>query len=143
MSRLFAGTPFDKPRICDRCGKAPADCRCMQLPEKQKMSQKEGGGGKKGEVKLDSGLVLTPQNSKAPADQVARIQVEKRKGNRFVTIISGLDHPGNDLPALCGALKEKLGVGGSIQGRTIELQGDQAGKVDAELQLRKFKTRVV
>src|SRR4051794_18459834 len=97
MSRLFAGTAFDQPKRCQKCGKLPADCRCLELPDKKKMS--------KG-VKLDSGLVLTPANSKAPSDQVAKVRVEKRKGNRAVTVISGLDHPGNDLPALCTALKQ-------------------------------------
>ncbi len=140
MSRLFSGTPFDRPTTCDRCGKPAADCRCLQLPEKKKMAEKPGG---KHAGRLDSGLVLTPQNSTAPADQVAKIRVEKRKGNRAVTIISGLDHPANDLPALCTALKQSLGVGGSVQGRTIELQGEHAEKTSTLLQERQMKTRIM
>ena len=60
---------------------------------------------KKGETRLDSGLVLNPKTARPPADQLARIRVEKRKGNRLVTLITGLDHPANDLPALCTQLK--------------------------------------
>jgi translation initiation factor 1 len=135
MSRLFAGTPFDKSPTCAKCGKLAAACRCLQLPEKKKMS----GGPKR----LDSGLVLTPQNSKAPADQVARIRLEKRKGNRAVTVVSGLDHPANDLPALCTELKQSLGVGGSVQGRTIEVQGEHSEKIAAILEEKRIKTRIV
>ena len=98
MSRLFSGTPFDRPLTCPTCGKAVADCRCLSLPEKKAMSEKPGGRHHFKD-QLDSGLVLTPQNSKPPTDQLARIRAEKRKGNRIVTIITGLDHPANDLPA--------------------------------------------
>ncbi|HVT83177.1 MAG TPA: translation initiation factor [Phycisphaerae bacterium] len=135
MSRLFAGTQFDQPKRCEKCGKLPAECRCMELPEKKKM-------GKQG-VRLDSGLVLTPANSKGPADQVAKIRQEKRKGNRVVTVITGLEHPGNDLPALCTALKQALGVGGSVQGRTVELQGELGEKIAVILEGRGMKARVV
>jgi len=99
--------------------------------------------GKPGPQRLDSGLVLTPQNSKAPPDQVAKIRVEKRKGNRMVTVVSGMDHPGNDLPLMCTELKQKLGVGGSVQGRAIELQGEHAEKVREYLEGRGLKARVV
>ena len=125
MSRLFSGTPFDRPIVCEKCGKTVADCRCLNLPEKRKMSKPGGNPAHK----LDSGLILTPKNSNAPPDQVARVRVEKRKGDRRVTVISGLDHPANDLPALCTELKQILGVGGSVQGRTIELQGQYAEAV--------------
>jgi translation initiation factor 1 len=121
MSRLFAGTPFDRPPRCETCGKIKSECRCLELPPKKKMS-----AAKKGEARLDSGLVLNPKTARPPEDQVASIRVEKRKGNRLVTVITGLEHPGNDLPALCTELKQSLGTGGSVQGRSIELQGDQA-----------------
>jgi translation initiation factor 1 len=140
MSRLFAGTPFDRPTTCNKCGKPAADCRCLHLPDKKKMAEKPGG---KHANKLDSGLVLTPQNSSSPADQVAKIRVEKRKGNRAVTIITGLDHPANDLPALCTALKQSLGIGGSVQARTLELQGEQTEKIASLLQERGIKARII
>jgi translation initiation factor 1 len=132
MSRLFAGTAFDKPPRCDTCGKLKSECRCLDLPPKKKMS-----AAKKGEVRLDSGLVLNPKTARPPEDQVARIRTEKRKGNRLVTVISGLEHPGNDLAALCTELKQSLGTGGSVQGRTIEIQGDQADKVGQILEVDK------
>lgn len=32
MTRLFAGTPWDRPPTCDRCGQREADCRCPPRP---------------------------------------------------------------------------------------------------------------
>jgi translation initiation factor 1 len=140
MSRLFEGTPFDRPVLCPRCGKAPADCRCLSLPEKKKMSEgKRRGAG----AALDSGLVLTPANSRGPADQVARVRVERRKGNRLVSVISGLEHPGNDLAGLCTTLKTTLGTGGSVQGRTIEIQGDHGARIVELLAGRGLRGRVL
>ncbi|MGN6369838.1 MAG: translation initiation factor [Phycisphaerae bacterium] len=124
MSRLFAGTSFDRPPTCEICHKPKTECRCLKLPEKKKMS-----AGKKGETRLDSGLVLTPENSVPPKDQAAVIRTEKRKGDRHVTVITGLEHPANDLSKLCTELKGTLGVGGSVQGRTVELQGEHREKV--------------
>ena len=101
-------------------------------------------GGKAGETRLDSGLVLNSRTAQPPADQVARIRTEKRKGNRVATVITGLEHVGNDLAALCTQLKQLLGTGGSVQGRTIELQGDQAEKVAQYLEVDKgFKVRTI
>jgi translation initiation factor 1 len=136
MSRLFEGTAFDRPQKCARCGKTMPDCRCLALPEKKKMSH-----GKSGGQKLDSGLILTPENSTPPNDQVATVRIEKRKGARVVTVLTGLDHPANDLPKLCTELRQAMGVGGSVQDRTIELQGDQQVKVAAILGERGMKVR--
>jgi translation initiation factor 1 len=61
----------------------------------------------------------------------------------MVTVVAGMEHPANDLPAICTALKQILGVGGSVQGRTIELQGEHGGKVKEYLEGRGLKARVV
>lgn len=137
MSRLFAGTPFDKPSICPTCGQPTPSCRCLRLPPKRNPQRKQGSST------LDSGLVLSHKNAQPPADQIARIRTEKRKGNRIVTLITGLEHVGNNLPALCAELKQSLGVGGSVQGRTLELQGDLAKKVGQILEVDKgYKIRL-
>ncbi len=75
------------------------------------------------------------------ADQAARISIEKRKGNREVTLITGLEHPANDLPKLCTDLKSLLGTGGSVQARTIEIQGDHAAAVETFLRDRGIRVR--
>ena len=103
----------------------------------------DGGGRGAGRSALDSGLVLTPENSRGPADQVAKVRVEKRKGNRVVSVIAGLEHPGNDLAGLCTMIKTTLGTGGSVQGRTIEIQGDHAERIVELLAERGVRARVV
>ena len=142
MSRLFSGTPFERPAICEHCGRAPADCQCITtkviLPEKKKMADRPGG---KHHGTPQPAYQLTPANSTPPADQLVKIRVERRKGNREVTLITGLDHPGNDLPALLTALKSTLGCGGAVQGRTLELQGDQAARALAALEARGLRAR--
>jgi translation initiation factor 1 len=147
MSRLFSGTPFDRPISCPKCHQAVADCRCLNLPDKKQTvgtpGKKKSNASGNSPARLDSGLVLTPANSNPPADQVAKIRIEKRKGNRMVTLVTGMEHPANDLPGLCTELKQKLGVGGSVQGRTLELQGEHGEKVKDFLVEKGLKARVV
>lgn len=140
MSRLFSGTPFDRPITCPNCGKAVADCRCVTLPVKKKMAERAGG---KHHEKKPAGYELTPENSVPPKDQKAMIRMEKRAGNRVVTVITGLEHPGNDLPKILAGLKSKLGTGGSIHERTMEIQGDQREGLPGLLEGMKIKARVL
>ena len=112
----------------------------MPLPEKKKMSERKAPVNPH---QLDTGLTLTPENSSPPPDQVAKIKVEKRKGNRIVTVITGMDHPANDLAKLCTELRQALSTGGSVQGRTIELQGEHAPRVLALIVAKGLKGRVV
>jgi translation initiation factor 1 len=103
--RLFAGTPWDQPPQCARCGKLAADCTCPPLPAPR-----------------------TP-----PGDQIARVSVEKRKKGKLVTVISGLTLVGNDLPALLTQLKSECGAGGTLQGEDLEIQGDHRARIRARL----------
>jgi len=135
MSRLFSGTSFDRPPTCERCGKPQTDCRCMNLPPPKKPGATA--------ATLSTGLTLTPQNSAPPKDQIAKIRIEKRKGHREVTVISGLEHPANDLATLLTSLKSHLGCGGSVQERTIELQGEHSQKVLAALTEKSLRARIV
>jgi translation initiation factor 1 len=144
MSRLFSGTRFEQPIRCDICGKyigaGEGCCRCIKsdLPAKKTMGER---AGKMKPAK--PGYELTPENSLAPKDQAARLRVEKRKGNREVTVMTGLEHPANDLPKLLTELKTSLGCGGSVQGRTIELQGDHAAKAAETLNGKGIRARAV
>jgi translation initiation factor 1 len=67
--RLFAGTKYDQPPKCDRCGKLEAECICSPP--------------------ATCGL--------SPASQIARLTLEKRKKGKIVTVIRGLRVDGNDL----------------------------------------------
>lgn len=114
MSRLFAGTPWDRPPTCDRCGKLEAECGCPPA-------------------------VIEPVRI-APEKQTARIQVEKRPKGKVVTIVKGLHPEGNDLDQLAAKLKNKCGTGGTVKDAVIELQGDHAAKAKAILQAIGYKT---
>jgi translation initiation factor 1 len=98
MTRLFAGTPFDRPPTCERCGKLEADCHCPP-PVVQK--------------------VLTPPNQ-----QTARLAVERRSKGKIVTVIRGLSAEGNDLPGLLKQLKNQCGAGGTLEDDALVIQGD-------------------
>ena len=112
MARLFAGTQWDQPPICDRCGQEESDCQCP----------------------------APPPPTIPPEQQTARVAIEKRKKGKRVTVVRGLPATGNDLPALLQKLKNACGAGGTIRDDQIEIQGDHAERVSE--QLREFGFRV-
>lgn len=98
MTRLFAGTPFDRPPLCERCGKLESDCTCPpEVPAKLQIP---------------------------PSQQTARLALERRKKGKTVTVIRGLSDDANHLPALLTKLKTACGAGGTIADDALELQGD-------------------
>jgi translation initiation factor 1 len=115
MQRLFAGTPWDRPPTCERCGRAEGECTCPPAVEPPK--------------RLD------------PGRQTARLRVEKRAKGKHVTVVAGLDPEGNDLPALATALKARCGAGGTVKDATIELQGKHLDAAESALQELGYKTR--
>ena len=115
MTRLFAGTPWDRPPTCERCGKLESACACSPPAAESKR--------------------LPPES------QTARLGLEKRARGKIVTVIGSLDLDGNDLPALAARLKASCGTGGTIKEGRIELQGDHLQAVDAALVALGYKTR--
>ena len=113
MTRLFAGTPFDIPPRCDRCGELEADCQCEPLPP----------------PRLD------------PQKQTAKVRLDRRKNKRLVTVIWGLSAADNDLRELLSQLQSACGSGGSLQGEQIELQGDHQQRVKELLGKIGYKVR--
>lgn len=109
MTRLFAGTPFDIPPRCDRCGAEEAQCRCT-AKEKAAFEQERHR-----------------QAELLPADeQQCRVLLERRKGNRQVTVVDGLRSRATDLGELLSTLQAACGTGGTVKKseQRIELQGD-------------------
>ncbi len=115
MGRLFAGTPWDRPPSCDRCGKLVSDCDCPPP-------------------------VVEPVRI-PPGDQTARLRVEKRPKGKVVTAVGGLDPSGNDLADLAARLKDRCGTGGTVKDGTIELQGDHLAAAEAALKAIGYRTR--
>ena len=111
--RLFAGTKFDQPPKCDRCGKLEAECVCPPLTTQQ-----------------------IP-----PGSQVARLSVEKRKKGKLVTVIRGITAGGNDLSALLSRLKSQCGAGGTLQEDSLEIQGDHLERIGIALRELGYQVR--
>ncbi len=75
---------------------------------------------------------------RAPRETV-KLRREKRRG-REVIVIDGL--PGDvELAAYATALKQRCGAGGTVKGRTVEIQGDHREVIEAFLRERGFKTK--
>jgi translation initiation factor 1 len=110
--RLFAGTPFDIPPKCERCGALESDCQCTPLPD-----------------------YLPPEK------QTAKLRVEKRPKGKVVTVVSGLAPTSSDLPALLTTLKNACGAGGSLKEGQLEIQGDHLTRVQAALQRLGYRTQ--
>lgn len=115
MQRLFAGTPWDRPPTCERCGKPEAECACPPP-------------------------VAEPKRL-PPETQTARVRREKRAKGKVVTVVGNLDPEGNDLAELAAHLKARCGAGGTVKDGLIEVQGDHVTAVEAALRALGFKTR--
>jgi translation initiation factor 1 len=111
--RLFAGTKFDQPPKCDRCGALEAACTCPP----------------------------PPASRIPPASQTARLSVAKRQRGKLVTLIQGLPAAGNDLPELLRHLKSRCGAGGALGGDTLEIQGDHRERIRAALEEMGYRVK--
>jgi translation initiation factor 1 len=71
----------------------------------------------------------------AKTDGIIRVRYEtKGRKGKGVTVISGLPLDQISLEELARVLKQRFGVGGSVQGHAIELQGNHCDQVKLELQ---------
>jgi len=115
VSRLFAGTPWDRPPSCERCGKLESECTCPPPTAEP---------------------VRRP-----PETQTARLLLQKRARGKVVTVVADLDPQGNDLPGLAAQLKTRCGAGGTVKDGLIELQGDHLAAVEDVLKALGYRTR--
>lgn len=111
--RLFEGTEFDRPPRCDKCEQLEEDCNCQ--PE--------------------------PPQAMPPQQQFAKIQLEKRKKGKWVSVVRGLDPTGNHLKELLSLLKNNCGAGGTIQEDAIEIQGDHVDRIIKILQAQRYRIK--
>lgn len=113
---IFAGTKWDVPPRCDRCGELESVCKCPP-PEP------------------------APPVYKPPGQQSARLAVENRARGKQVTVVRGLAAAENDLPALLTKLKTVCGAGGTVTGDELELQGRHLDRVRGLLAELGYKTK--
>lgn len=99
-------------RICPDCSRAVQQCVCREVKR-------------------------TPAG-----DGTVRIRREsKGRGGKTVTVITGL--PGDDasLKQLAADLKKRCGTGGTLKDCVVEIQGDHAALLMAELQSKGFRVK--
>jgi translation initiation factor 1 len=109
-SRLVFSTATG--RLCPDCGAPNVSCTCHSAPD---------------------------ASAPLPKRLTARLRVEKAgRGNKMVTMVSGL--PGNAafLKELCQTLKKVCGTGGTVLDDGLQLQGDVRDRVRAALEARGF-----
>tara|TARA_R100000306_G_scaffold57946_1_gene56260 strand:- start:30138 stop:30434 length:297 start_codon:yes stop_codon:yes gene_type:complete len=69
------------------------------------------------------------------------LDTKGRKG-KGVTIVKGLGLDRSALDKLAKQMKKQCGVGGSVKDWTIEMQGDQRGKLTALLEALSYRVKV-
>jgi translation initiation factor 1 len=94
-------------RICPDCGRPVAACVCKS----------------KNTVQKGDGVVRVRQESKG------------RKG-KTVTVVMGMGGSLQSLQTLASDLKRLCGAGGAVKEGTIEIQGEHADQIVAELKKR-------
>ncbi len=86
---------------------------------------------------------LTPIDEIARETQVIKIELDKRRYGKFVTIVSGFDTKAEDIYELAKTLKKKTAAGGTVKDNKIELQGDQRDRVKKVLEEMGFRVEVI
>jgi len=97
-------------RLCPECGRTNAECRCRRSKPAQAAPTAPAGDG----------IVRVGRETKG------------RKG-KGVTVISGIPLAGDELGALATKLKKRCGSGGTVDGASIEIQGDHRDVLVEEL----------
>ena len=89
----------------------------------------------------ESGRLETPTDAE-PARQTIRVTLDrKRRAGKTVTVASGFQHTADVLANVAATLKKKCGSGGTAKDNEIEIQGDHAERVSAELQKLGYRVR--
>ena len=93
----------------------------------------------------DQGRIRPDKQKETPApkgDGIVRVgrETKGRKG-KGMTVITGVPLHPEGLKDLAKQLKQKCGTGGTVKGRTIEIQGDHRNLLIAELQSMGYTVR--
>ncbi len=103
---------IDSGRICPACRQPRSACTCRKAP------------------------------ARPAADGVVRVSRQTRgRGGKSVTLVHGLPLADAPLAALAKQLRTLCGVGGTVKEGVVEVQGDHADRLVAELQKAGFKAK--
>ncbi len=78
----------------------------------------------------------------AKEQQRALISTVRRRYGKIVTIVEGIEDAAIDINDLAKLLKARCAAGGTVKGRTIELQGDHKKKASKVLELNGYEVEV-
>lgn len=79
----------------------------------------------------------------APNDGIVRIQRDRRgRGGKTATTVSGLPGSAEELETLLRTLKQHCGAGGSLEGRTLAIQGDQRERLREQLESLGYRVKL-
>ncbi len=113
----------DHGRTCPGCHQPVTACTC-------RTGRPAAGGHAPGGDARHDGVIRVSRQSKG------------RRG-KTVTVITGLPLDAAALDALARELKRRCGVGGTVRGDDVEIQGDQRDQVIAALEQRGWTVRRV
>jgi translation initiation factor 1 len=89
----------------------------------------------------ESGRLETPVDVD-PSKQTIRVAIDKkRRAGKTVTVASGFQHTAETLATVAQTLKKKCGSGGTAKDSEIEIQGDHAARVRAELEKLGYRVK--
>ena len=98
-------------------------------------------GGKRWEIIRPGAPSPDQPTSLEPAEQRVKVKLEKRKGGRVMTVLTGFVLAPEDRKTLARELKDALGTGGSAGKDEILLQGDHRDAARAFLRERGYGLR--
>ncbi|MFW5978223.1 MAG: stress response translation initiation inhibitor YciH [Halohasta sp.] len=88
---------------------------------------------------LPDDLDLDIEEDLARTETVLRVRVESRRYGKPMTIVEGFEDATIDLQELASGLKRQLGAGGTVEGETIEIQGDHQRRLPELLREEGFR----
>ncbi len=88
---------------------------------------------------LDIKVCQCPPVDTPPGKQSLKIRVEKRKRGKLVTVVSGFACSVAQMEQTLTAIKTQCGAGGTLDGQSMELQGDQSSRLPGLLSTLGYK----
>jgi translation initiation factor 1 len=89
----------------------------------------------------DAGKLDTPVDADI-AKQTIRVTLDKkRRAGKTVTVAAGFQHTPETLASVAQTLKKRCGSGGTAKDAEIEIQGDHATRVKAELEKLGYRVK--
>ncbi len=93
---------------------------------------------------LKSTCTCKPETLSPDRSAVVRVGREtKGRGGKGVSVITDLPLDEKGLAELAAKLKTRLGTGGTVKDRRIEIQGDQRDRIVAELEQLGYRVKRV